>query len=104
MGDMANPMHVSQMAGWGRAFSLLALAATLVLTTGCPGDDDGGEPDGGGGGGPDGGIADGGGEPDGGNPGGDGGVTGTVTISGRVSYDFVPAVYSPVSGTGTLEF
>jgi hypothetical protein len=99
MGDMANPMHVAQMAGWGRALGLLALAATLALTTGCPGDDDGGEPDGG--------VEDGGGgNPDGGNTGGegDGGVTGTVTISGRVSYDFVPAVFSPVTETGTLDF
>jgi len=103
MGDMANPMHVSHMASWSRAFSLLALAATLILTTGCPGDDEGGDPDGGGGqdGGVDGGD---GGDTDGGDPEGDGGVTGTVTISGRVSYDFVPAVFSPVTGSGTLEF
>jgi hypothetical protein len=96
-------MHASHMAGLGRTFSLLALAATLVLT-GCPGDDD----DDDGGGGPDGGIVgggDGGGGTDGGNTGGgDGGVTGTVTISGRVSYDFVPAVFSQVTEQGTLDF
>jgi hypothetical protein len=102
MRDMANPMHVAQMAGWGRALSFLALAATLVLTTGCPGDDD---DDDGGGGGVDGGVdGGGGGNTDGGNTGGDGGVTGPVTLSGRVSYDFVPAVFSPVTGTGTLQF
>jgi hypothetical protein len=96
-------MHVSRTPGWGRIFNVLALAATLVLTAGCPGEGDG---DGGGDGGvADGGTDGGGGGTDGGNTGGgDGGVTGTVTISGRVTYDFVPAVYSPTTDTGTLQF
>jgi hypothetical protein len=66
---------------------LLALAATLALTAGCPGDDSGGT-DGGTDGGPDGG----------------GGGGGQMTVSGRVTYDFVPSTYSPSTGTGTLEF
>jgi hypothetical protein len=86
------------MAGWSRTFNVLALAATLVLTAGCPGGDDGD-------GGVDGGVDGGGGGPDGGNTGGgDGGVTGPVTVSGKVSYDFVPAVYSPATRSGTLVF
>ncbi|GEL72080.1 hypothetical protein [Myxococcus virescens] len=55
---------------------VLALAFTLALTTACPGDDD----EGGGGSG----------EP--------------VTLSGTVTYDFVPAVYSPSTRRGTLDF
>lgn len=58
---------------------VLALAFTLALTTACPGDDD---------------------DDDGGNgPPGD-----PVTLSGTVTYDFVPAVYSPSTRRGTLEF
>ncbi|MFL5347034.1 MAG: hypothetical protein ACJ8AT_19795 [Hyalangium sp.] len=60
----------------------MALATTVALTAGCPGDDGGG--------------------PDGGPDGGGGG--GPLTVSGRVTYDFVPATYSPATGTGTLEF
>ncbi len=84
-------MHASRRALWGRTFSLLALATTLALTTGCPGDDNGGTdggPDGGSGGGPDGG----------------GGGGGPMTVGGKVTYDFVPATYAPSTGTGTLEF
>lgn len=99
-------MHASRMAGWSRTFNVLALAATLVLTAGCPGGDDGDGGDGGVGGGADGGVDGGGGGTDGGNTGGggDGGTTGTMTVSGKVSYDFVPAVYSPATRTGTLAF
>ncbi|WP_238539634.1 hypothetical protein [Corallococcus macrosporus] len=67
---------------------VLALAFTLALTTACPGDGDGdGDGDGGGGGG------------GGGGPPGD-----PVTLSGKVTYDFVPAVYAPSTRRGTLEF
>ncbi|MFP2959913.1 hypothetical protein ACLEPN_19285 [Myxococcus sp. 1LA] len=59
---------------------VLALAFTLALTTACPGDDDD--------------------DDDGGNgPPGD-----PVTLSGKVTYDFVPAVYSPSTRRGTLDF
>ncbi|GHG96804.1 hypothetical protein [Comamonas sp. JC664] len=61
---------------------VLALAFTLALAPACNGDDEGGDGDGGGDGPP-------------GDP---------VTISGLVTYDFVPAVYSPSTRRGTLEF
>ncbi len=39
-----------------------------------------------------------------GDEGGGGGVAGSGTVSGRVTYDFVPAVYSTSQGAGTLAF
>ncbi|QDF03760.1 hypothetical protein BHS04_11195 [Myxococcus xanthus] len=72
-----NGMDVTRKPTRDLTRKVLALAFTLVLTTACPGDDDG---DGGGGTG----------EP--------------VTLSGTVTYDFVPAVYSPSTRRGTLDF
>lgn len=77
-------MRASRMAIWGRTLSLMALATTVALTTGCPGDDKGGTD-----GGPDGG-------PDNGGQ--------SLTVTGKVTYDFVPAIYAPSSGSGTLDF
>lgn len=46
----------------------------------------------------------GGGAMGGGAGGGGGGGTGSVTVSGRVTYDFVPAVWSAATDTGRLDF
>ena len=46
----------------------------------------------------------GGGATGGGTGGAGGGQTGTFTVSGRVSYDFVPATYNVAQDTGTLDF
>ena len=72
-------MFVSRKSVWGRTGKVLALALTIGLTA-C-GDDDDDDDDGGGGGN---------GQP--------------VTVSGKVTYDFVPAVYSATTETGTLAF
>ncbi|QDE89243.1 hypothetical protein BHS06_09910 [Myxococcus xanthus] len=74
-----NGMDVTRKPTRALTCKVLALAFTLALTTACPGDDD---------------------DDDGGNgPPGD-----PVTLSGTVTYDFVPAVYSPSTRRGTLEF
>lgn len=46
----------------------------------------------------------GGGAAGGGSGGAGGGQTGTFTVSGRVTYDFVPAPYNVATATGTLDF
>lgn len=51
-----------------------------------------------------GGTTTGGGTGTGGSTGAGGGATGSATVSGRVTYDFVPAVYSVASDTGALDF
>lgn len=51
-----------------------------------------------------GGGATGGGAAGGGSGGAGGGQTGTFTVSGRVTYDFVPAPYTVATDTGTLDF
>ncbi|NOJ78821.1 hypothetical protein [Myxococcus xanthus] len=73
-----NGMDVTRKPTRDLTCKVLALAFTLALTTACPGDDD---------------------DDDGNGPLGD-----PVTLSGTVTYDFVPAVYSPSTRRGTLEF
>ncbi|MBN1207889.1 MAG: hypothetical protein JXB05_23700 [Myxococcaceae bacterium] len=84
-------MHVSRKTVWGHSGGLLALALTLVLTPGCPDNNCEGElantP-----------------ECDGGGGGGGGGGSGPGTVSGKATYDFVPAVYDPSTRAGTLQF
>ncbi|WP_426750442.1 carboxypeptidase-like regulatory domain-containing protein [Myxococcus sp. Y35] len=76
-------MDVTRKSTRGLTRRVLALAFTLALAPACSGDDD-----------------------DGGNGGGgnDAGTGEPVTLSGTVTYDFVPAVYSPSSRRGTLDF
>ncbi|NVJ27468.1 MULTISPECIES: hypothetical protein [Myxococcus] len=85
-------MYVSRKSVWGRTSAILALALSLTVF-GCPGDDnDDDKPDGGG-------------QPDSGVPEPDAGPPVTATLSGRVTYDFVPATFTttPTRG-GTLAF
>jgi len=71
-------MDVTRSSTRGLARRALALAFTLALAPACFGDDDDED---------------------------DGGWTGDpVTLSGTVTYDFVPAVYSPSTRRGTLDF
>lgn len=75
-------MYVSRKSGWGRRTSA-TLALALGLTVfGCTDGDNNDKPDAGGGGGP----------------------PVTATLSGRVTYDFVPATYTASNRTGTLAF
>lgn len=75
-----NGMFVSRRSNWDSTGKVLALALTLALT-GCGGDDDDDDEQctGSGSGSP-------------------------VTLTGKVTYDFVPATYSTVTKTGTLAF
>ncbi|MCE9666448.1 hypothetical protein LY474_01365 [Myxococcus stipitatus] len=73
-------MYVSRKSAGNRARSMLALALGLALVA-CSGDKD---------------------DDDDGD--GDGGPTVTSTVSGKVTFDFVPATYSPITDTGTLAF
>ncbi|WP_410477999.1 hypothetical protein [Myxococcus sp. MxC21-1] len=73
-----NGMDVTRKPTRDLTCKVLALAFTLALTTACPGDDD--------------------------DDGGNGPLGDPVTLSGTVTYDFVPAVYSPSTRRGTLEF
>jgi hypothetical protein len=77
-------MHASRMTGWSRSFHLLALATTLALAAACDGDDNGGT--------------------DGGVDGGGGGNGTPMTVTGKVTYDFVPSTYTPATRSGTLQF
>ncbi|NVJ03848.1 hypothetical protein HUW63_01125 [Myxococcus sp. AM001] len=73
-----NRMDVTRKPTRGLTHKVLALAFTLALTTACPGDDDGDDDD---------------------------VYTGDpITLSGTVTYDFVPAVYSPSTRRGSLDF
>lgn len=81
-------MFVSRRSVWGRTGKVLALALTLALNAACPGDDDDDDSR------PDGGV-----EADAGTYTG-----GPVTVTGKVTYDFVPATYSPSTRAGTLAF
>ncbi|WP_342380604.1 hypothetical protein NVS55_13270 [Myxococcus stipitatus] len=67
-------MYVSRTSVWSRTSMTLALALGLTVL-GCNGDDDGEE-----------------------------GPPVDVTLSGKVTYDFVPASYSPATRSGTLGF
>ncbi len=76
-------MHVYRSSLWSRAARSLAAALVLALAPGCKGDDDDDDDDE---------------DNTPTTPGGSG------TLSGTVTYDFVPAKYSPTSRTGTLAF
>ncbi|MCP3140233.1 hypothetical protein [Pyxidicoccus xibeiensis] len=96
-------MFVSRRSGWSRTGKVLGLALTLSLTA-CPGGGDDDDEDGGSG--RDAGVNVDAGVDAGTDAGTDGG-TGSgqpVTLSGTVTYDFVPATYSPASRSGTLAF
>ncbi|QSQ16952.1 hypothetical protein [Myxococcus landrumensis] len=67
-------MYVSRTSVWGRTSVTLALALGLTVL-GCNGDGDGDE-----------------------------GPPVTATLTGKVTYDFVPASYSPATRSGTLGF
>lgn len=76
-------MHVSRSSLWSRAARTLATALILALAVGCPGKDDDDDDD-------DDDIPN--------TPGGSG------TVSGKVTYDFVPPTYNPSTRAGTLSF
>ncbi|MFY2564524.1 hypothetical protein ACN469_43460 [Corallococcus terminator] len=83
-------MYVSRKSVWGRTSAMLALALSLTVF-GCTGDDNDDKPDGGG-------------TPDAGEqPEPDAGPPVTATLSGRVTYDFVPATLTG-PGSGALAF
>ena len=88
-----------------RSVLVLALAGAFLalLTTACPQECTDCGTGGGSGGGSGGGTATGGGTGTGGNLGTGGGTTGTITVTGHVTYDFVPETYS-VGGTAVLDF
>jgi hypothetical protein len=75
-------MHVSRSSLWSRAARSLATALVLALAVGCGGKDDDDDDDDD--------IPD--------TPGGSG------TVSGKVTYDFVPPTYNPSTRVGTLSF
>jgi hypothetical protein len=84
-------MFVSRKSVWGRTGKVLALALTLALNVACPGEDDD--------------DVDVDSRPDAGVEADAGTYTGgPVTVTGRVTYDFVPATYSPSTRAGTLAF
>lgn len=76
-------MHMFSRASTRRIGRVPALAMLVALAAGCPGGGGGGGGDGGGGGG----IG-----------------KGNGAVSGKVTYDFVPATYSAAAKTGTLGF
>ncbi|QSQ18931.1 hypothetical protein JY651_26630 [Pyxidicoccus parkwayensis] len=73
-------MFVSRRSNWSNAGTVLALALALAFT-GCKGDDD-----------------------DEDDPKCEGGTGSPTTVSGKVTYDFVPATYSTTTKGGTLAF
>ncbi|MBZ4420597.1 hypothetical protein [Myxococcus sp. RHSTA-1-4] len=72
-------MFVSRKPVWGLTGRVLALALTLALNAACPGDDD---------------------DDDDSSP----YTGGPLTLTGKVTYDFVPATYSATTRSGTLAF
>jgi hypothetical protein len=105
-------MRVSGRSIWDRTHRVLVLALSLaVVACGGDGDDDkedsgtdaGTRIDAGSDAGRDAGTD--AGSDAGTDAGTDGGIpTGPVTVTGRVTYDFVPATYSPATRSGTLAF
>ena len=100
------PGNVDLACGFGGAACSTCSGALSCQASNCLASAAGGGGGGGGGGGAVGGGIGGGAVGGGGGGGGGagGGQTGTVTITGRVTYDFVPALFQVAANTGTLDF
>ncbi|NTX39378.1 hypothetical protein HUA78_33575 [Myxococcus sp. CA033] len=81
-------MYVSRKSVWGRTSAMLALALSLTMF-GCTDNGNDDEPDGGG-------------NPDAGVPEPDAGPPITATLTGRVTYDFVPAILTTTPTRGGM--